>query len=53
MFKIFKFYISVNRPFKEKLRTLEEWIISGNHTFTKTDRQGRVDYVTIIEWIEA
>ena len=26
-------------------------MISGNHTFTKTGRQRRVDYVTINEWI--
>ena len=26
-------------------------MISGNHTFTKTGRQRRVDYVTIIKWI--
>ena len=26
-------------------------MISGNYTFTKTSRQRRVDYVTIIEWI--
>ena len=39
--------ISVNRSFKAKLRkTWEEWMISGNHTFTKTGRQRRVDYTT-------
>ena len=44
--------ISVNRSFKDKLRkTWKEWMISGNHTFTKIGRQRRVDYVTIIEWI--
>ena len=44
--------ISVNRSFKAKLRkSWEEWMISGNHTFTKTGKQRRVDYVTIIEWI--
>ena len=44
--------ISVNRSFKAKLRKFwEEWMISGNHTFTKTGRQRRVEYVTIIEWI--
>ena len=26
-------------------------MISGIHTFTKTGRQRRFDYVTIIEWI--
>ena len=26
-------------------------MISGNHTFSKTNRQRKVDYVTIIEWI--
>ena len=26
-------------------------MISGNHTFTKTGRQRRVNYVTIIKWI--
>ena len=31
---------SVHRSFKAKLRkTWEEWMISGNHTFTKTGRQ--------------
>ena len=44
--------ISINRSLKVKLREAwEEWMISGNHTFTKTGRQRRVDYVTIIEWI--
>jgi len=44
--------ISVNRSLKAKLRkTWEEWMISGDHTFTRTGRQRRVDYVTIIEWI--
>ena len=42
--------ISVNRSFKAKLRKFwEEWMISGNHTFTKIGRQRRVDYETIIE----
>ena len=39
--------ISINRSFKAKLRKFwEEWMFSGNHTFTKTGRQRRVDYVT-------
>ena len=44
--------ISVSRSFEAKLRkTWEKWMISGNHTFTKTGRQRRVDYVTIIECV--
>ena len=44
--------ISVNRSFKAKLgKFWEEWMISGNHTFTKTGGQRRVDFVTIIEWL--
>ena len=44
--------ISVNKSFKAKLRnTWEEWMMSGDHTFTKTGRQRRVDFVTITKWI--
>lgn len=44
--------ISVNRSFKAKLRkTWEQWMTSGDHTFTRTGRQRGVDYATIIEWI--
>ena len=44
--------VLVNRSSKAKLRKAwEEWMISGNHTYTKTGRQRRDDYVTIIEWI--
>ena len=44
--------ISVNKPFKDKLRAIwEKSMIEGDHTFTNAGRQRRASHLQIVEWI--
>ncbi|XP_077453569.1 NEDD8-activating enzyme E1 catalytic subunit isoform X3 [Stigmatopora argus] len=46
--------IGINRAFKSKLRAAwEQWMIAGEHSFTKSGRQRRASYATICQWIFA
>ncbi|KAF4787594.1 pogo transposable element with KRAB domain-like protein [Turdus rufiventris] len=44
--------ISVIRSFKAKLQiTWENWMVEGEHSFTKTGRLHRASYATVCQWI--
>ncbi|KAF4799341.1 pogo transposable element with KRAB domain-like protein [Turdus rufiventris] len=44
--------ISVICSFKAKLQiTWENWMMEGEHSFTKTQRLGRASYATVCQWI--
>lgn len=45
--------ISVNRSFKSYIRDLwEQWMINGDHSFTKTDRMRRASYLEVVNWVD-
>ncbi|KAF4797975.1 pogo transposable element with KRAB domain-like protein [Turdus rufiventris] len=44
--------ISIIRSFKAKLQLLwENWMVEGEHSYTKTGRLRRASYATICQWI--
>ncbi|KAF4804706.1 pogo transposable element with KRAB domain-like protein [Turdus rufiventris] len=44
--------ISIIHSFKAKLQLLwENWMMEGEHSFTKTGRQCRASYATVCQWI--
>ncbi|KAF4796466.1 hypothetical protein TURU_083997 [Turdus rufiventris] len=44
--------ISVIHSFKAKLQiTWENWMVEGDHSFTKTRRLRRASYATVCQWI--
>jgi len=45
--------ISVNRSFKNQLRKQwEQWMTSGEHSFTATGRMRRATYAQVVEWVK-
>ncbi len=44
--------ISVNKAFKDNLRLIwENWMVTGEHSFTKTGRQRRATYAEVSKWV--